>query len=276
MFLADIEKAQIEITHHIQTTAALKPKDDKSIDKVTQVLKNLNAINANLSTIKIDFHALIDAIVDYLETLITAKNSLNLYFDQIPIVSTIQSIENAINEHDRFTQKFQHEINVLTHQRQKLIEQIDRQEPNETKNHDINCIMTLLDTLQDKFSTQNYALKSRLKNEWDVQRFKIDFNLIFENIDQLKKQLNSHGQPKENSITANLNSMDFEQFEHSVQVHMPMQTYIYELKLMKFLFLSMISKLFFKFLSFPLLSALEKLSISFRFRNRFQTDATKR
>lgn len=216
--MADIEKAQVEITHHIQTTAALKPKDDKAIDKVTQVLRNLNAIVNKLALIKNEFHALIDVIVDFLETLITTKNSINFYFDQTPLIVNIESVENALKENEKFTDKIQHELNALAVQRKNLIEQIERQEPVETKDHDINCIMSLLDTLRDTFNTYNNTLVTRLKNERDVQRFKIDFNATFESIDQLKKQLNAHGQYKENSVTANIVSLDFEQFEQSVQV----------------------------------------------------------
>lgn len=190
VFLADIEKAQIEITHHIQTTAALKPRDDKTIDKVTQVLRNLNAIVSKLTLIKGQFHALIDAIVDYLESLITVKNAIELYFEQtLPVDCTLPMIEAKLHEHQQFRRKIEHDFESLAQHKSKLIDQIDKQEPIELKDHDINYINSLWGMLHEIYDAKNATFTSVLANKRNRQQFKAEFDELFADFDRLKDRL---------------------------------------------------------------------------------------
>lgn len=191
VFLADIEKAQIEITHHIQTTAALKPRDDKTIDKVTQVLRNLNAIVGKLTLIKGQFHALIDAIVDYLESLITVRNAIELYFDQtLPVDCTLPTIDAKLHEHQQFRHKIDQEFDALAQHRSKLIDQIDKQEPIDLKQHDINYINSLWTMLHEIFDAKNATFCNALANKRNRQQFKSEFDELFGDFDRLKDGLN--------------------------------------------------------------------------------------
>lgn len=220
LFLADIEKAQIEITHHIQTTAALQPKDDKTIDKVTQVLRNLNAIVNKLASIKCEFQTLIDGIVDYLESLITIKNSIELYFKQASLSSESKNIDARIVDNEQFSNKIQHELRVLCEQRDRLIDQIDKQEPFETKDHDKNFVKSLFDIVRDEFESKQSALIEQLRNEGDVERFKANFKSIFDEIDQLKSRLNNTQERlKEALLTSNSNYLTHESYNQVIQVN---------------------------------------------------------
>ncbi|XP_055314991.1 uncharacterized protein LOC129575416 isoform X3 [Sitodiplosis mosellana] len=219
LFLADIEKAQIEITHHIQTTAALQPKDDKTIDKVTQVLRNLNAIVNKLASIKNDFQSLIDGIVDYIESLITTKNSIDLYFKQASFSSDSKSVDAKIAENEQFIAKIQQELWILSQQKDRLIEQISKQEPFEAKDHDINFVKSLLDIVQDELTSRNSALIERLKSEGDIERFKVNFKAIFEDVDRLKTQINNtEAQLKETLLTSNTKYISYESYEQVIQI----------------------------------------------------------
>lgn len=219
LFLADIEKAQIEITHHIQTTAALQPKDDKTIDKVTQVLRNLNAIVNKLASIKNDFHSLIDGIVDFIEILITTKNAIELYFDHTAFSSDIKNIEARIAENEQFKNRIDREFRLLAEHQDRLIEQINKQEPFEAKDHDINFVKSLLDNVRHDFEMKIAQLANRFKSEADIERFKTNFKTIFDEIDQLKLQLNSTQQElKETLMTSNPRHLNYESYEHAIQV----------------------------------------------------------
>lgn len=220
LFLADIEKAQIEITHHIQTTAALQPKDDKTIDKVTQVLRNLNAIVNKLASIKNELQSLIDGIVDYIESLITTKNSIDLYFKQAPLLSSdSKSIDAKIAENEQFNEKIRKELWILGEHRDRLIEQIGKQEPPEAKDHDINFVKSLLDIVRDEFESRNAALIERLRCEGDVERFKVNFKSIFEDVDRLKTQVNNtEAQLKQTLLTSNTEYISYESYEQVIQV----------------------------------------------------------
>lgn len=220
LFLADIEKAQIEITHHIQTTAALQPKDDKTIDKVTQVLRNLNAIVNKLASIKSEFQTLIDGIVDFLESLITIKNSIELYFKQAVLTSESKNIDARIADNEQFSNKIQNELRVLCEQKDRLIDQIDKQEPFETKDHDINFVRSLFNIVRDEFETKQSELVDKLKSEGDVERFKANFNSIFDEIDQLKSQLNNTQQQlRETLLTSTSNYIKHENYNNLIQVN---------------------------------------------------------
>lgn len=219
LFLADIEKAQIEITHHIQTTAALQPKDDKTIDKVTQVLRNLNAIVNKLATIKNDFHSLIDGIVDFIENLITVKNSIELYFNQTSFSSDLQQIDAKIAENEQFSRRIATELRSLREHQDRLIQQIIKQEPTEAKDHDINFVKSLLDSLCTDFDSKNATLVNRFKSEADVERFKTNFKTIFEEIDRLKVQLNStQAEFKEALLVSQPQHLNYDTYELAIQV----------------------------------------------------------
>lgn len=219
LFLADIEKAQIEITHHIQTTAALQPKDDKTIDKVTQVLRNLNAIVNKLASIKNDFQSLIDGIVDFIESLITTKNSIDLFFKQATLSSDSKSIDAKIADNERFTEKIKKDLWILSQQKDRLIEQINKQEPFEAKDHDINFVQSLLVIIQDEFESRNSALIEQLRIDGDIERFKVNFKTIFEDVDRLKSQINNtEAQLKETLLTSNSKYISYESYEQVIQV----------------------------------------------------------
>lgn len=220
LFLVDIEKAQIEITHHIQTTAALKPKDDKTIDKVTQVLRNLNAIVNKLASIKNEFHSLIDGIVDYLENLITIKNAIELHFNQMPLAAKdLNGIERTLADNEQFGQKIRMEMNRLAEHQVRLVEQINKQEPNETKEHDVEYVKGLLCAIQELFETKNATFVNQLKGDRDIHKFKFDIKIIFDEIDQLKNRMNgAHEQLKQALITGCTGLLKCDSFEQPIQV----------------------------------------------------------
>lgn len=218
--LADIEKAQIEITHHIKSTGELKPKDSKTADKIAQVLHNLNAIVNKLSLIQNEFRSLVEAIVMFVQNLNNTKTGIEQYFERIPSQSAnVNHIEEILQENNRFTAETSSKLRQLADQSERLIDQIHKQEPIEIKEHDINYIMALLDSLRSTFESQNSARMANLRKDVDVQRFKMDLNDLFQQIDQLKQQLNdTHGQYKESAAAAKTTALAFDYFEQTIQV----------------------------------------------------------
>lgn len=218
--LADIEKAQIEITHHINSTDQLKPKDSKTADKIAQVLHNLNAIVNKLSLIQNEFRALVESIVMFVQNLNNTKTGIEQYFERIPNQgASVNHTEEILQENSRFSNETMTKFRQLADQSERLIEQIHKQEPNEIKDHDINYIMALLDTLRTTFESQNSQRMANLRKDVDVQRFKLDLNDLFQQIDQLKQQLNdTHDQCKESAAAAKTTALAFDYFEQTTQV----------------------------------------------------------
>lgn len=216
--LADIEKAQIELAHHIRTTAALKPKDGKTADKVAQVLRNLNAIVDKLTLIQNEFRSLVESIIAFVQQLIQTKTSIEQYFERLT-APNLENIDELFRENNQFTDGIMKRFQQLFDQSEKLIDQIRKQEPIEIKENDIKYIMTLLDTLRITFESQNNLHAVNLKQEVDIYRFKKDLNDIFQNIDHLKNQLNdTNGQFKENAASAKTTALGFDYFEQTIQV----------------------------------------------------------
>lgn len=218
--LADIEKAQIEITHHIKSTSDLKAKDSKTADKIAQVLHNLNAIVSKLSLIQSEFRALVESIMTFVQNLNNTKTSIEQYFERIPSQSgSVNHTEEILQENDRFSNEVSTKFHQLTEQSERLIERIHNQEPSEIEEHDINYILALLDTLRTTFESQNSQRMANLRKDADVQRFKMDLNDLFQQIDQLKKQLNdAHGQYKESAAAVKTTALAFDYFEQTIQV----------------------------------------------------------
>lgn len=218
--LADIEKAQIEITHHIKSTDQLKPKDSKTADKIAQVLHNLNAIVNKLSLIQNEFRTLVESIVMFVQNLNNTKTGIEQYFERIPNQgASVNHTEEILQENNRFSNETMTKFRSLAEQSERLIEQIHKQEPNEIKNHDINYIMALLDTLRTTFESQNSQRMANLRKDVDVQRFKLDLNDLFQQIDQLKQQLNdTYGQYKESAAAVKTTALAFDYFEQTIQV----------------------------------------------------------
>lgn len=218
--LADIEKAQIEITHHIKSTGELKPKDSKTADKISQVLHNLNAIVNKLSLIQNEFRSLVESIMVFVQNLNNTKAGIEQYFERLPIQSgSVNLMEEILQENQRFTKETSVKFRQLGEASERLIEQIHKQEPNEIKEHDINYIMALLDTLRTTFESQNSQRMANLRKDVDVQRFKLDLNDLFQQIDQLKQQLNdTHGQYKESAAAVKTTALAFDYFEQTIQV----------------------------------------------------------
>lgn len=218
--LADIEKAQIEITHHINSTGDLKPKDGRTADKIAQVLHNLNAIVNKLSLIQNEFRALVEALMMFVQNLNNTKIGIEQYFERLITQSdNVNYIEEILQENNRFSDEISSKFHQLSEQRERLIEQIHKQEPNEIKEHDINYITALLNTLRTTFESQNGQRMASVRRNVDIQRFKIELNDLFQQIDQLKKQLNdTHGQFKDSAAAAKTTALAFDYFEQTIQV----------------------------------------------------------
>lgn len=216
--LCDIEKAQIEITQHIKTTGNLMPNDEKTAEKISQVIGNLNAIVDKLSIIQNEFRKLIETIIGFIQNLSSTKLKIVNYFENTPSIGT-QNIEELLNENNRFTEDISNQFHHLLDQSETLIDQIRKQEPIEIKEHDIKYVMSLLDTLRLTFETQNKVRVEKLRREVDIHRFRNDLNDIFHNIDQMKTQLNeSQGQFRESPTGAKAASLGFDYFEQTIQV----------------------------------------------------------
>lgn len=218
--LADIEKAQNEITHHIKSTANLKAKDSKTADKIAQVLHNLNAIVSKLSLIQNEFRSLVESLVTFVQNLNNTKTGIEQYFERLPNQSaSVNHMEEILQENHRFSADTLTKLQQLAEQSQRLIEQIHKQEPIEIRDHDINYITALLDTLRTTFESQNAQRMANVRRDVDVQRFKMDLNDLFQQIDQLKKQLNdAHSQHKESAAAARTTALAFDYFEQTIQV----------------------------------------------------------
>lgn len=216
--LADIEKAQIEITHHIKTTAELKARDEKTAEKISQVLHNLNAIVDKLSLIQNEFRVLIESMIKFVQSLSTTKSRITQYFERMSIAGS-QNIEELLSENNRFTEEISTQFHDLLEQSEQLIDRIRRQEPTETKEHDIRAVMSLLDHVRLTFETRNKNRVESLKREVDLHRFRTDLNDIFQNIDSLKTQLSeSQGQYRDNKAAAKTAALSFDYFDQTIQV----------------------------------------------------------
>lgn len=216
--LSDIETAQNEIKQHINVTASLKPKDEKTGEKVAQVLQNLNGIVDKLSVIHEEFKSLVESIIVFLDDLISTKNIIDQYFNQIPI-SNKDNIEDLVRQTDSFRNDVLGQFKRLLKQSEKLIEQIREQEPIEAKEHDIKCIIALLENLKITFETNHVQRTDYIKKEMQFYRFKEDLSELFKNIDHLRNQLNeTRGQFKETAASAKSISLGFDYFEQTIQV----------------------------------------------------------
>ena len=216
--LNDIEKAQGEIAQHIRTTAALKPKDGQQIDKIAQVLRNLNGIVDKLLEIQRDYKSLVSDIVGFLDDLVQTKTTIDEYFSRTPAIGE-ENCEQLLRDLDVLQSNVADGIRRLRSHADRLIEQIHKQEPAGAAEHDAERITALIETLRVFFETQVLRHLEVLREHHDVARLKGEFNDIQKNIEDVRRQLReTQDQFRESATTVNTIALSFDYFEQTIQV----------------------------------------------------------
>ena len=216
--LIEIRKAQEEIQQRIDTTAAIKPKDDETREKVSQVIYNLNEIKIKLENISENYKSLLTAILSYLNNIATMKSEIERYFQEKSSISE-ENVDNVVRKHAQFKENTMAKFRALIQQSELVIGQVRDQEPGEAKEHDTDRILSLLEQLRILFESQNESKSTELKKQHEISKFTKDLQEIHTSLDDLTRQLNeTQSQNGESSVSAKSISLAFEYFERTTQV----------------------------------------------------------
>lgn len=214
--LTDIAKAQDEISYHIRTTAALRAKDEPTANKIAQVLQNLNDIVAKLSNIRHEYTALVDAMLSFLNSIISTTNEIDLYFRQAQH-PTSENVDRLVKESNQFRDQILAQFRELLRQSEQLIELVRLKEPEMAREHDTDRIIALLEHLRLVFESKNNGRVAELQREQNIHRFRDDLESILKSMDELKDQLiETHNRYKEQPAAHG--STGFGHFEKTIQV----------------------------------------------------------
>lgn len=216
--LNDIEKAQNEISYHIQTTTALAAKDELTAHKIAQVLRNLNDIVDKLANIRKEYKALLDAILSFVQSVISTTNDIENYFRKAQHADG-DNVSRLVKENNQFRDSVLEQFRELLRQSEQLIELVRLKEPDGAKEHDTDRIIALLENLRLMFESKNNVRLVELQKEQNIHRFRDDLESILKSMDELKDQLiETHSRYKDAPVAAKTNLTGFEHFEKTIQV----------------------------------------------------------
>ncbi|XP_015043414.2 titin-like isoform X8 [Drosophila pseudoobscura] len=222
----DIERAQDEIQHRIQTTLSIQTKDQQSLAKIEQVINNLRMLKARLDGIKYDYRTLIESVLLFLENIAQLRNEIDEYFARqhpSPSPST-GSVERSIAEHERFRDHCMDKFRSLITQSELLIDRVRVLEPPGAREIDTDRILKLLEILRIHFETQCSARMSSLERLEKIEQFRNDLEDIDRSLDSVSKQLHDiNGQSVDSLAAAKTTSLAFEYFERTIECSMPKQ-----------------------------------------------------
>lgn len=219
--LNEIEKAHIELQQRIDTTAALKSKDEQTSEKIAQVINNLCAIKTKLESISIEYKILLENIIIFLDSIIDLKTDIENYFVNQQKYSTINkdNVDDLVQKHELFRDNIMNKFKTLIKQSEQIIDRIRNQEPNDAKEHDTDRIISLLENLRIVFESQNDTKTIELKKQNEIIRFNKELTEINKNIDDLERQLNEiQEQCGESSGSAKAAAIAFEYIDRTIQV----------------------------------------------------------
>lgn len=225
--LTDIAKAQDEISYHIRTTAALRAKDETTANKITQVLQNLNDIVDRLTNIRREYTILVDAILSFLNGVISTTNDIDHYF-RLAQRPTGDNVGRLVKENNQFRDKTLEQFRELLRQSEQLIELVRLKEPDVAREHDTDRIIALLEHLRLVFESKNNVRMVDLQKEQNIHRFRDDLDSILKSMDELKEQLiETHSRYKEAPLAVRTTTSGFEHFEKTIQVFSGLVKYSY-------------------------------------------------
>ncbi|XP_001354027.3 uncharacterized protein [Drosophila pseudoobscura] len=217
----DIERAQDEIQHRIQTTLSIQTKDQQSLAKIEQVINNLRMLKARLDGIKYDYRTLIESVLLFLENIAQLRNEIDEYFARqhpSPSPST-GSVERSIAEHERFRDHCMDKFRSLITQSELLIDRVRVLEPPGAREIDTDRILKLLEILRIHFETQCSARMSSLERLEKIEQFRNDLEDIDRSLDSVSKQLHDiNGQSVDSLAAAKTTSLAFEYFERTIEL----------------------------------------------------------
>ncbi|XP_033242192.1 titin-like isoform X7 [Drosophila miranda] len=217
----DIERAQDEIQHRIQTTLSIQTKDQQSLAKIEQVINNLRMLKARLDGIKYDYRTLIESVLLFLENIAQLRNEIDEYFArQHPSPSQSSgSVERSIAEHERFRDHCMDKFRSLITQSELLIDRVRVLEPPGAREIDTDRILKLLEILRIHFETQCSARMSSLERLEKIEQFRNDLEDIDRSLDSVSKQLHDiNGQSVDSLAAAKTTSLAFEYFERTIEL----------------------------------------------------------
>lgn len=208
-----IESAKAELQERIKSTSHLEPSDDATYKKLHQVIDNLQSIKAKLETLNVNYETLVISMVSFFDSIIATKKRIDDYFEKDRDTKTTQS-------HEEFRQSTMEQFRSLISQSETIIQRIRDQEPEGSKEHDTDRIITLLERLRIMFESKADSKQNELMEYNALNQFKIDIRGIHSTLEDLTKQLTDAHQTSadEDHTSVLAKSRLFEYLEQTIEV----------------------------------------------------------
>lgn len=220
--LQEIGQADREIQQRIESTSALKPRDEETQNKVIQVLNNLNGIKIKLDVVRGNYKSLLDGIILFLSNIATTRADIEKYFNE-KLSHKEENVDNVVRKHELFKESTMNKFRSLIAQSEQLINSVREQEPPESADHDTDRILSLIEKLRVFFESNDDSKTTELKKQHELSKFTKDLQEIHTSLDDVTRQLNeTQVQQGDSSASAKAISLAFEYFERTTKVFINM------------------------------------------------------
>lgn len=217
--LQEVGKAHTEIQQRIDSTAALKPKDEETREKVDLVINNLTGIKQKLEAVSTNYKDLLDSLITFVNNIATTKLEIQNYFREKLHTIKDENVENVVRTHEEFKEQIMDRFRAHIAHSEQIIERVRDQEPPGAKEHDTDRILSLLERLRLFFESNNDSKSAELRKQHEISKFTKDLQEIHKSLDDVTRQLNeTQAQTGESAAAAKSISIGFEYFERTIQV----------------------------------------------------------
>lgn len=217
--LRQIGEATVELQQRIDATGALRPKDDETRDKITQVLDNLSAIRQKLTTVSTNYKSLLTELIRFMDDVRTTRTDIDQYFHEKLTSIKDDQVEAVVRQHADFKERIMDKFRALIGHSERIIERVRDLEPEQAKEYDTDRILSLLERLRIEFEAENNEKSADLKKQHEISKFTRDLQDIHRSMDDVQRQLNETAADGSESVAgARTIALGFEYFERTTQV----------------------------------------------------------
>lgn len=217
--LRQIGEATVELQQRIDATGALRPKDDETRAKITQVLDNLTAIRQKLTTVSTNYKSLLTELIRFMDDVRTTRTDIDQYFHEKLTSIKDDQVEAVVRQHADFKERIMDKFRALIGHSERIIERVRDLEPEQAKEYDTDRILSLLERLRIEFEAENNEKSADLKKQHEISKFTRDLQDIHRSMDDVQRQLNETAADGSESVAgARTIALGFEYFERTTQV----------------------------------------------------------
>ncbi|XP_065160451.1 titin-like isoform X4 [Atheta coriaria] len=221
--LTQIRNAESEIEQRMRVADTIIQRSPN--DQTFLIKQKLLNMKQNLKMICTDYQTLMQMMVSYFNNIDKIDLIVTEYFESFDAGKSLEfypNIDLLLREFENRKQSIHNQFNMAKREKETIIDKINKQEPKDVAQQDIEKLHYLLQIREEEFTKVYREAKDNIEAQKKIHVFETDLHQINVTLDELNKKLDVvKGQYGQSLSAAEDTSLSFVYFEETVKLLEP-------------------------------------------------------